>query len=277
MDYEAEQAMELEALQAIFPDDIEEYEGSAPADWPPHGKVWAVNINPSAEVGADDEDAEPELAMQLVFAHTPSYPDEAPCMRLRSVRGLGDAELAEATAELQQHIADSMGMAMIYNLVTAAQEWLAAHLAAGPAGSALDPEAEERRKRDEEEAARAAARAHGHPVTIESFEAWRRKFEAEQALARAQLGEGGKGGEAAAAGRVTGKAWFLAQMAAGKGSSSEEEEEEDVDDDDVDGEGGADKEQGDDDEDELVDEDEDVDYEDDDDEGLLDEYLVSKE
>jgi hypothetical protein len=79
----------------------------------------------SFQVGDDDEDAEPELAMQLVFAHTPSYPDEPPCMRLRSVRGLGDAELAEATAELQQHITDSMGMAMIYNLVTAAQEWLA--------------------------------------------------------------------------------------------------------------------------------------------------------
>jgi hypothetical protein len=83
------------------------------------------NASPHAQVGDDDEDAEPELQAQLVFAHTPSYPDEAPCMRLRSVRGLGDAELAEATAELQQHIADSMGMAMIYNLVTAAQEWLA--------------------------------------------------------------------------------------------------------------------------------------------------------
>jgi hypothetical protein len=77
------------------------------------------------QVGDDDEDAEPELQAQLVFAHTPTYPDEAPCIRLRSLRGLGDAELAEATGELQQHIADSMGMAMIYNLVTAAQEWLA--------------------------------------------------------------------------------------------------------------------------------------------------------
>jgi hypothetical protein len=101
----------------------------------------------------------------------------------------------------------------------------AARLAAGPAGSALDPEAEERRKRDEEEAARAAARAHGHPVTTEAFEAWRKKFEAEQALAKAQLSDGSKGGDGAAAGRVTGKAWFLAQMAAGKVSSSEEEED----------------------------------------------------
>jgi hypothetical protein len=102
----------------------------------------------------------------------------------------------------------------------------AARLAAGPSGGALDPEAEERRKRDEEEAARAAARAHGTPVTVEAFEAWRKKFEAEQALAKVQLGEGGKAdGAAVAAGRITGKAWFLAQMAAGKEVSSNEEEE----------------------------------------------------
>lgn len=265
--------MELEALQAIFPDDLEEFEGNTPADWPQqHGKMWAVNINPSAEVGADDEDAEPELQMQLVFAHTPTYPDEPPCIRLRSVRGLGDAELAEATAELQQHIADSMGMAMIYNLVTAAQEWLAARLAAGPAGSGLDPEAEERRKRDEAEAARAAARAHGTPVTAELFEAWRKKFEADQALAKVQLGEGSKAAaDGAAAGRMSGKAWFLAQMAAGKvvsESSEEEDGEEDGEEDAYKGDG----------EEELLDddEDEDIDYEDDDDDGLLDEYLASK-
>ena len=53
MDYGSEQAMELEALQAIFPDDLEEFEGNTPADWPQqHGKMWAVNINPSAEVRA---------------------------------------------------------------------------------------------------------------------------------------------------------------------------------------------------------------------------------
>lgn len=45
---------------------------------------------------------------------------------------------------------DSIGMAMIYNLVTAAQEWLAARVAAGPSGSGLDPEVEAKRRREEE-------------------------------------------------------------------------------------------------------------------------------
>lgn len=52
----------------------------------------------------DDPEEEPELQMQLVWAHTPNYPDEAPSIRLRSVKGLGDAELQEATQELQRHI-----------------------------------------------------------------------------------------------------------------------------------------------------------------------------
>jgi hypothetical protein len=78
MDYESEQAMELEALQAIFPDDLEEFEGSVPADWPQHGKVWAININPSAEVRQaqqrlrkrknlyDDDDVGPEGCLAAV-------------------------------------------------------------------------------------------------------------------------------------------------------------------------------------------------------------------
>eukprot|EP00878_Enallax_costatus_P018509 GHUV01019485.1.p1 GENE.GHUV01019485.1~~GHUV01019485.1.p1 ORF type:complete len:155 (+),score=59.56 GHUV01019485.1:420-884(+) len=151
MDYESEQAMEIEALEAIFPDDLEEYDGNLPDGWTRHGKTYSIAINPSAEVGAaDDDGVEPELQMQLVFAHTSTYPDEPPCIRLRSIKGLSDADLQEATNELQQHIQDSLGMAMIYNLVTAAQEWLAARVAAGPTSSGLDPEAEAKRKREEE-------------------------------------------------------------------------------------------------------------------------------
>eukprot|EP00775_Hariotina_reticulata_P001515 gene1514-1851_t len=114
-------------------------------------------------------------------------------------------------------------MAMIYNLVTAAQEWLAARTAAGPGGGALDPEAEEKRRREEEEAARAAARAHGMPVTSESFNTWRQSYEAEVALQKAQLAEGSKDDKA---GRLTGKQWFMQQMAAGRAQSGSEEEEE---------------------------------------------------
>lgn len=112
--------------------------------------------------------------------------------------------------------------------------WLLActgRIAAGPSAGGLDPEAEEKRRREEAEAARAAARAHGTPVTVEAFNAWRKKFEAEQAIAKVQLAEGSKAD--GAAGRLTGKQWFMQQLAAGKevSSSEEEEEEEDADED----------------------------------------------
>lgn len=265
MDYESEQAMELEALEAIFPDSLEEYDGNLPDGWTRHGKTYSIDILPSAEVGAaDDEDEEPELQMQLVFAHTPTYPDEPPCIRLRSVKGLSDADLQEATAELQQLIQESLGMSMVYTLVTAAQEWLAARVAAGPSSSGLDPEAEEKRRREEEEAARTAARAHGTPVTIEAFDAWRKKFEAEQALQKAQLADTIKAD--ARAGRITGKQWFMQQIAAGQDVSGSEEGEMDAEDED--GVETTDYQN-----DESSD---DIDYEDDDDEGLLDEYLEAK-
>ena len=65
----------------------------------------------------------------------------------------------------------NLGMAMIYTLYTAAQEWLTTRAAEAPtaAGAGTDPDAERRRALEAEEAARAAARAHGTPVTIEAF------------------------------------------------------------------------------------------------------------
>jgi hypothetical protein len=165
-------------------------------------------------------------------------------------------------------------MAMIYNLVTAAQEWLTARAAAAPgAGGALDEEAEAKRLRDAEEAARQAARAHGTPVTLEAFNAWKRQFDAEQALAKAALVEANKDADAKAA-RLTGRAWFVRQAAEGAQSeagdegalSSETEVDEAAlleDDSEVLPE-------------EEEDEEEDLDYEDDDDDGMLEEYLATK-
>lgn len=77
---------------------------AAPTPPPLHTHTHTTTTHttpPEAEV---DPDEEPELVAQLVWAHTPTYPDEAPSIRLRSVKGLGDAELQEATRELTRHI-----------------------------------------------------------------------------------------------------------------------------------------------------------------------------
>jgi hypothetical protein len=121
MDYEGEQAMELEALESILMDDMEEYDGTTPSGWGDAKEIYKVRIRPLDDTGDDDDGMQP--AMELLFAHTPSYPDAAPLFKLRSVRGLSDAEIASANALLQEQVEANLGMAMIYTLVSAAQEW----------------------------------------------------------------------------------------------------------------------------------------------------------
>ncbi len=102
-------------------DDMEEFDGTTPSGWGDAKQIYKVRIRPLDDAGDDDDDMQP--AMELLFAHTPSYPDEAPLFKLRSVRGLSDAEIASANALLQEQVEANLGMAMIYTLVSAAQEW----------------------------------------------------------------------------------------------------------------------------------------------------------
>jgi hypothetical protein len=169
-----------------------------------------------------------------------------------------------------------MGMAMIYNLVTAAQEWLSTRQPAAAAGAG-DEEAEAKRKRDEEEAKRAAARAHGTPVTLEAFMAWKRTFEAEKAAEKAQQLENSKTAEDLKLQRLTGRQWFQKEEAAGAVESSDEDavsSETEIDEEELSSDERRQPEN-----EYADDEDEDFDYTDDsdDDEAMLDEYLASKQ
>lgn len=119
MDYASEQEMELEALQAILMDDLIEYEGNLPSGWVTTGTTYKVIIAPE-----DEEDSEYPLKAELLFAHTPNYPEEPPSFKLRSVTGLSDADLAEATGLLEEQVQSNLGMAMIYTLIGAAKEWI---------------------------------------------------------------------------------------------------------------------------------------------------------
>lgn len=121
-DFAAEQEMEMEALQAILMDDLQPYSGTLPDDWPAVGQTYMVAITPS-----EDSEAKPvefPMEMEMMFAHTARYPEEPPCVRLLSVRGLSDAAVAEATSMVREQIEQNLGMAMIFTLVSAAKEWL---------------------------------------------------------------------------------------------------------------------------------------------------------
>ena len=137
----------------------------------------------------------------------------------------------------------------------------------------LDPQAEEKRRRAAEEERIAELRRHGTPCTIETFKAWKEKFDAEMALAKSTIQDSVA---VTAKGKMTGKAWFLQQEA-----HQIEIEEPELSDDEEDGEGSRSDWSGEDRTDyfgkqiiEGESEDDDVlEDDDDDDEDFLDEYL----
>ena len=90
--------MEIEALTSILMDDLTQLpQGSG--DGIPNARSVCYQIEIRArgdDDGAVEDDGEVDDAvLGLVFAHTERYPDEAPEVKCRSVRGLRDGELAE--------------------------------------------------------------------------------------------------------------------------------------------------------------------------------------
>lgn len=267
-DYAQEQADELEALTSIFMDDLEEVADSIPSGWSPVGPVWRVVVAPQEEDGTELE-FPPKV--ELVFGHTAAYPDESPLLKARGLQGISDADVGTLQGVLDDAVQENLGMAMIYTLISLAQEWIT-DKASALAVPSSDPEAEERRRREAEEQRMAELRAHGTPVTPEAFASWKAQFDAELALEKAKLEEAA-GKSEDKKGRLTGKAWFLQQEAA-----HIEVEEPELEDGEEDGEDDR-EDWGYGQEGESDDDEEDIDFDDDEDsedEELLDELLASK-
>jgi len=206
------------------------------------------------------------VGIELVFAHTPAYPDDAPLLKARSLRGLADAEVAALQSLLEGQVDENLGMPMIYTLITSAQDWVNER-AAEMAVPVVDPEAERKQREEEEEARIAALRAHGTPVTPETFKEWKLRFDAEMQVAKMELQDPGLSA-AAAKGKMTGKAWFLQQEA-----QHIEIEEPDLEEDEEDGEGSRSDWSGEDNEEGF---DENAEFSDEDDEDMLNDMLASR-
>ncbi|XP_076886064.1 protein GIR2-like [Bidens hawaiensis] len=101
-------------------------------------------------------------------------------------------------------------MAMIYSLVTSSKEWLTERFAEDTGGYNIQ---EETADKDE------ITVPHGEPVTVETFLAWRERFEAEIALERAKMLP-----ESALVTnkekKLTGKQWFQSGRASAKRAAS---------------------------------------------------------
>ncbi|EPS71365.1 hypothetical protein M569_03392, partial [Genlisea aurea] len=218
-DYEQEQDMEIEALEAILMDDIKEIH-SAESGLNTSKRCFLITISPQDDEA--DESPIPSVQVGLIFSHTEKYPDEIPLLNIISLKGVERRDLQSLKEKLEQEATENLGMAMIYSLVTSTKEWLSERFSQD---SGLDAVVDESAK-DE------IITPHGEAVTVDAFLAWRERYEAELALERAKLMPDSALLMAAAPKekRLTGRQWFESGRAASKGSSAPaEEEEEDID------------------------------------------------
>ncbi|KAK0364100.1 Protein gir2 [Friedmanniomyces endolithicus] len=160
-----EQKEEREVLDSIFPDEIQDVSASE----------YRVSI--ALDVNKSDEDETPDPVILLNIRYPEAYPDEAPRLDITQPPNAprydhldiqnDKARLLEA---LGPTIEESMGMAMVFALVSALKD--AAELLAIQAVKDV-----ESAKAEEEE----NRKFEGEKVTRESFLAWREGFQREMA------------------------------------------------------------------------------------------------
>jgi hypothetical protein len=228
-----EQALEIEALQSIYMEDLQELKNDAshPTQWnctqrsgdgrkAPSKPVYMVQVYPQR----DDDGQDPssyEFGIELYFSHAVGYPDAVPFVHVSSIRGLSADQVAQCAENVANAVDENAGMPMIFSLVTAVQDWLNG-LDEDQKEMARrdDPKEQEQRRRMEEEERIQKLRKHGHEVTAESFLAWREQFLAEDGEGKRPQGESD-------ADRLTGKAWFLQQQTPAEPDVDEYDEDED--------------------------------------------------
>lgn len=212
--------MEIEALEAILMDDFKEIHSSE-SGLNTSNRCFQITLSPQD----DEADDSTNLLVQLglIFSHTENYPDEPPLLNVRSVKGIQAADIKVLKEKLEQEATENLGMAMVYTLVTSAKEWLSERFSQDNGDENAD---------EDEAAKNDIIVPHGEPVTVETFMAWRERFEAELALERAKI----MPDSALAAPKekkLTGRLWFESGRAALKGSASVAEgsdgDEEDID------------------------------------------------
>lgn len=165
-DYKEEQTNEIEALESIYPDEF-----TVLSEEPFH----TFRIIVSSEE-TDDEENGP-LQVTLQFTYTSTYPDAAPEYQVIPDEALEESNVETLNQLLEEQIEENLGMAMVFALVSATQEFL---------NQMIDDLKKEKKQQleREEEAKRLAEEERdkllkGTPVTIESFLSWKEEFDRE--------------------------------------------------------------------------------------------------
>ncbi|KAJ3540918.1 hypothetical protein NMY22_g4104 [Coprinellus aureogranulatus] len=156
----------LQVLEAIYPTELE--------------RISDTDLQIQAE---QDEllDGYPSLKLLLSVHYPDAYPDVLPELKLATVEGdVTDTDRNTLIEELLAIGKENLGMAMTFTLVSHLRELLS-KLSRSKKEEQDRIENELERLRIEEE----EAKTRGTPVTVESFKAWKAKFDREMAEKKA--------------------------------------------------------------------------------------------
>lgn len=158
--------MEMEALQAIYMEDIEVL-GSSPHE-------FQIKLVP------DGSDSLPGVILKVTF--TPRYPKEVPQLEVTPLRNIDADSCASLQDQLNAEALQNLDMAMVLTLAQMAKEWLE-NIKDELARKAREREERARLQEYEEEQAQQVIQERkfqaGTPVNPTTFAEWKAKFELE--------------------------------------------------------------------------------------------------
>lgn len=114
-----EQADEIEALQAIYPDDFEIIE---------HPSKYRIKLSP-------DNEKENHVIIWLVCDIPSDYPLVTPEFSVQVIKGISKRQCEEILDIANKHAVDSIGMPSVFAVAGAVREWLVDNNIPGQDGS----------------------------------------------------------------------------------------------------------------------------------------------
>lgn len=172
MDYEEEQKNEIEALESIYFNELTVI--SSEPRYCFQLDVKSQCLNESAD----------NASCIIQFTYTDRYPDELPFMEITSSENLDDDSVESISSLMTQMGEENVGVVMVFTIISAVQEKLT-HIVE----SAEEHRAAEKERLEKEAEVAEQKRFEGTRVTIETFLAWKVKFDSELAELQRQKGK----------------------------------------------------------------------------------------
>ncbi|VDD95752.1 unnamed protein product [Enterobius vermicularis] len=189
------QLQELEALEAIFPGELEIID----RDYPNIEIV--INLAPHSDESAV-EDSSDIFKLRLSIRLPPDYPDQVPVLSLSGLEPLfSEGRIKMISDDLYKVAEENLGMPMVFTIISLLQDNI------GVLVEDLNKEKEQlNQQKIAEEEALNRKKFEGIRVTPESFREWKLNFDIEVEAAREKEK---KIREAALCGKLTGRQLFL--------------------------------------------------------------------